>query len=350
MLGGRRVVGAEQRVAPLEDEVTVGAGHAEEVGEDAQRHLRRHRGHEVDLLPVRGGTGDQVVDDGAGVVVDRRAQPLDRPRGEDGLEDPPQPGVLRVVHVQHHLAEHREALVGERRQERAARLGREPVLVAVDLVDEGVGGDRPEPGAVDELEQRVVAEQAGDGRLRVPRDAALLAQRVERRVRDARTERSTAGEVDRGHLGDESRAGGRGGRRRGPDSGRVRRRHHGRQRSKSSRDIWCDGRRGGADGRRARREGRRGHGRRIGPRRRAGAAVRTRGHGHRRARPRRGVGAAGRGRARRRARCAGDRGARRRRRRRLRRRGRPSRRRGTRWVRRAVRERRRAAVRRRSTA
>ena len=184
MLGGRRVLGAEQRVAPLEDEVAVLAGHAEEVGEDAQWHLRRHRGHEIELAAVV----DHFADDCAGVVVDRRSQPLDRPGSEHRLQDPPQARVLRVVHVQHHLAEHRQALVGERRQERAARLRREALLVAVDLVDERVRGDGPEPRAVDELEQRVVAEQPGDGRLRVPRDAAVRAQRVERGVRDAGAE------------------------------------------------------------------------------------------------------------------------------------------------------------------
>ena len=49
VLRGAGVVGAEQRVAPVEDQVTVLARHAEEIREDAQRHLGGHGGHEVEL-------------------------------------------------------------------------------------------------------------------------------------------------------------------------------------------------------------------------------------------------------------------------------------------------------------
>ncbi len=188
-----RVVGAEQGVAPLEDQVAVVAGHAEQVGQHPQRHLGRDGGHQVELA---GRPGEDV----RGVALDRRPQPLDRPGREDRLEDPPQPAVLRVVHVEHHLAEDGQAVLGERRHERAAHLRREPVLVAVDLAHERVRGGDPEAGAVDELEQRVVAQHPLDRGLVVPGDAARgwSARRTPRAARPGRTSPPTSGRTRRG--------------------------------------------------------------------------------------------------------------------------------------------------------
>src|SRR5690606_34541266 len=94
--------------------------------------------------------------------------------------------------------------------------GGEARLVAVDPRHQVVRGDDPEPGAVDELEQRVVvAEQPRDGRLGVPGDAAVAAQLVERVVRHPRQEGGAPGEVDVDDVGHQAGIGrrlvGRGG-------------------------------------------------------------------------------------------------------------------------------------------
>ena len=197
VLGGAGVVGAEQGVAPLEDEVPVVAGACRR-GRRAPAPASRPRPHRPGRTRPRAGRGSRVA-----FVLHRRPEPLDRPRREDRLQDPPQPAVARVVHVQHHLAEHGEAVVGERRQEGAARLRREPLLVAVDLGDERVRGDHPETRAVDELDHRVVAEQSRRRRLGVPGDAAVAAQRVEGSVWHPVDERPVGREVDVDDVGDQ---------------------------------------------------------------------------------------------------------------------------------------------------
>ncbi len=85
-----------------------------------------------------------------------------------------------------------QAVLGERRQEGAAGLGGEPLLVAVDLADEGVRGDDPEAGAVDELEHRGVAGTRAAGGSRCQAMPPCGAEPVERLVRRAVPERRAA--------------------------------------------------------------------------------------------------------------------------------------------------------------
>ena len=89
------------------------------------------------------------VDDAArplsGCAASARVQDLRREAHVD------QAAVLRVprrIHVEHDLALRDQLLLGERRDQRAAALGRERLLVERDPPHVGVAGDRPEAAAV----------------------------------------------------------------------------------------------------------------------------------------------------------------------------------------------------------
>ena len=140
------------------------------------------------------------------MCFDRLAQPLDRPRREDRLEDPPQPAVLRVVHVQHHLPEHRQALLGERGHERAAERGREPLLVAVDLGRRARATvTTQKPGLSTNCSNGLSPIDPGDRRLVVPGDPAVAAKFVEPVVGHAARERRARRQVEVDEVGDAPR-------------------------------------------------------------------------------------------------------------------------------------------------
>ena len=103
-LGRGGVVGvlvADDPVGPVEQQPAVLLGHAEHVG---QRQQRQVRGHVRGEVAFAARTGEHAVADGPGVTADAVLEPGDRPRRERAAEQPPQPGVLRRVHVEHHPA------------------------------------------------------------------------------------------------------------------------------------------------------------------------------------------------------------------------------------------------------
>ena len=108
--------------------------------DDPQRQQRRDLGDEV-ALALRG----DGVDDLGGLRLDVAAEPGQRARRERLRHDAAQPGVARVVHVDHRAEE-----LGEERRhvEDAGALARaEEVGVAAGLDHVAVAGDRPEAGA-----------------------------------------------------------------------------------------------------------------------------------------------------------------------------------------------------------
>ena len=86
-----------------------------------------------------------------GAVAEVLLDEADHPRREALVDEQPVAGVLRRVGHQHHLAAHVERAVRcdvQLDHVDAARLGAEPLGVAVDEPEVGVLGDRPEAGAV----------------------------------------------------------------------------------------------------------------------------------------------------------------------------------------------------------
>ena len=97
------VIGEELRVGPGQDDVAVGqdhvvlvAGDAHHVADDLERQLGRDVRHEV----ARPG-GHQVVDDRGGHTLYILFELGDQAGAERPGHDPAQPGVPRVVHVDH---------------------------------------------------------------------------------------------------------------------------------------------------------------------------------------------------------------------------------------------------------
>ena len=112
------VLGEELRVGPGQDDVGVGqdhvvlvAGDAHHVADDLQRQPGRDVRHEV----ARPG-GQQVVDDRGGRAAHVVLELGDQPRAERAGDDPAQPGVPGIVHVDHRA----EVLVELDRQVRDA--------------------------------------------------------------------------------------------------------------------------------------------------------------------------------------------------------------------------------------
>ena len=101
-LGRGSVVGvlvADDPVRPVEQQPAVLLRHAEHVRQGQQRQLRGDVLGEV-ALTSRAGEGSLA--DGPGVAADPVLEPGDRARRERPAQQPPQPGVLRRIHVQHH--------------------------------------------------------------------------------------------------------------------------------------------------------------------------------------------------------------------------------------------------------
>ena len=104
-LGRGGVVGvlvADHPVGPVEQQPAVLLGDAEHVGQGEQRQVG---GNVLGEVAFAARAGEHAVADGPGVTPDAVFQPGDRPRRERPAEQPPQPGVLRRVHVEHHPAD-----------------------------------------------------------------------------------------------------------------------------------------------------------------------------------------------------------------------------------------------------
>jgi hypothetical protein len=101
-LGRGGVVGvlvADDPVRPVEQQPAVLFGHAEHIGQGQQGQVRGHVLGEVALtVPA----GEDTLADGPRMTADAVLRLGDRPRGERPAQQPPQPGMLRRVHVEHH--------------------------------------------------------------------------------------------------------------------------------------------------------------------------------------------------------------------------------------------------------
>ena len=120
-----------------------------------------------------------------GCAASARVQDL---RREAHVDQAPVLGVPRRIHVEHDLALRDQLLLGERRDQRAAALGRERLLIERDPPHVGVAGDRPEAAAVHAVG--------------MPGDRRLRAQAAERLVRHAGGEGVGTGEVGSEGTGD----------------------------------------------------------------------------------------------------------------------------------------------------
>jgi hypothetical protein len=146
-LGRGGVVGvlvADHPVGPVEQQPAVLFRNAEHVGQGEQRQVSGHVLGEVGLAfwPVEG-----PVTDGPRVPADAVLQLRDRPRRERPAQQPPQPGVLRRVHVEHHLPHVAQRLRRGRVADlRRAEPGREELRPGKHGLDVGVPEHEPETG------------------------------------------------------------------------------------------------------------------------------------------------------------------------------------------------------------
>ena len=108
---------ADDPVGPVEQQPAVLLGHAQHIGQGKQRQVDGDVLGEVALTPP---AGEGAIADGPGVAADAVLELGDRPRRERPAQQPPQPGVLRRVHVQHHPPDVAERL----RRGRVPDLGR----------------------------------------------------------------------------------------------------------------------------------------------------------------------------------------------------------------------------------
>ena len=138
-----RVLAADHPVRPVEHPVPVLVGNAQELGDDDQRELGGHVGDEVG-----GALFDDRVDDQVGGGVDPVVELVDHLRGEPLVDQPAIPGVEGWVHVEHQQLLLREVVVGQVPDEGGLLGRREVLVVSVHLGAIGMGGHRPEPGAV----------------------------------------------------------------------------------------------------------------------------------------------------------------------------------------------------------
>ena len=155
------VLGADHAVAPVEDQMALILGYAEEIGDHLERELGRDVGDEVALALLA-----DVVDDLGRHLADALLEAADHAGREALVDEQPVAGVHRRVHVEHHqplLLERLRRLVD---QQRRALVGRERLDVAVDVDDVGIAGDGPEPlavGLVLPVDGRLAAERSVGG-------------------------------------------------------------------------------------------------------------------------------------------------------------------------------------------
>ena len=129
------VAEGQDDVGAVEDGVVVALGHAHHVADDLEREPGRHLGDEVALALVP-HLGDEVVGDLLDVVLDG----AHHAGVEGGRDDPAQPGVAGVVHVDHGPEELEE--LGRHVEDGGARLARaEELGVPADLDHVGVAGE-----------------------------------------------------------------------------------------------------------------------------------------------------------------------------------------------------------------
>jgi hypothetical protein len=151
---------------PRPQQVAVVVGDAEHLGDDGHRQRLGEHADQVErpALP-------RLVDQRVGHRLDGRAHPLDRARRERPADQPPQPGVLRRLHVEHPVADDVPEGRLLRRLLRAAHLGvRRDVQVAApeppvaqQRVDVGVAGDEPPVRRLVVLHPRALAQHGVRG-------------------------------------------------------------------------------------------------------------------------------------------------------------------------------------------
>ena len=140
------VVESDEPVRPAVEQVAVIPWHAEDVGQDEQRHLGGDVLQEVDLSLLADG-----IDNGAGMRLDGRLELTAEHLGREGaIDDLAQFGVLRRVHVEHHPAQDRHIRRLRVAQEAGSQPGRELVGVSGDMRDLGMPEHRPEAGPAGE--------------------------------------------------------------------------------------------------------------------------------------------------------------------------------------------------------
>jgi hypothetical protein len=175
--GVLRVLVADHAVAPVVEQVAVGVGHAQELGEREQRQIPGEVADEVERPPPGDG-----VDELRRPPPHPGLDPRDRLRRERAGEDPAQAGVAGGVHVEHLLLD-----VGEVVGRVVADLGRTRLRgerggVPQHGLDAGVREHRPEPGA---------AGLVGPG------DGTFATQPRERRVRHPLDVRAGVDDLER---------------------------------------------------------------------------------------------------------------------------------------------------------
>ena len=134
---------AEDDVRAVEHVLVLAFGQPHEVTDDFQREAGGDQIDEVATGPGREETVDHKGGDGSDPVL----QTGDRRGGERPRDDPPQPGVLRIVHVDHRAEVLDEVLGQVRNRGGAAEPGGEDLGVAARGDDVGVPDERVVPRA-----------------------------------------------------------------------------------------------------------------------------------------------------------------------------------------------------------
>ena len=85
-----------ERVRPAAEQVAVGVGHAEHVGDHLEREREREVGDDLQAVAARHHRVERVVDE----LLHAGRQLLDGPWGEDLLDDPADAGVVGGIDVE----------------------------------------------------------------------------------------------------------------------------------------------------------------------------------------------------------------------------------------------------------
>ena len=161
--------------------------HAEDVGQDEQRHLGGDVLQEVDLALLADG-----IDNGTCMRLDGRLELTAEHLGREGaIDDLAQFGVLRRVHVEHHPAQDRHIRWLRVAQEAGSQPGRELVGVSGDMRDLGMPEHRPEAGPAGERARLGFVD---------PDDRRLAPHLREQAVRNAVLEGVGVSEVRPAHV------------------------------------------------------------------------------------------------------------------------------------------------------
>jgi hypothetical protein len=175
----------DHAVGPLEQLRAVGGRHAEQVGQVLQREVVGDLARQVAGAPP----GHRAEQRGRPTPYDV-GEPLQPPAGERARDDPPQPQLLRRVHVEDHAAQERQVGgVGVADLGGAERRG-EVLRGAQDVLDVLVPRDRPESGP---------RGPDPDRGLLLPAHRVGVAQQAQRVVRNAPAEYAWIEDVDVRH-------------------------------------------------------------------------------------------------------------------------------------------------------